>query len=68
MQLSVELEGEGRWVPIGELEQLPGVVGVGVKREKAMAAVQAIASQMLTDEWIEDARHRRLPFRIPVEG
>lgn len=71
MRLSVELEREGRWVPIGELSQLPGVVGFGVTREEALAAVEEIASEMLADERAEDAeqgRRRRLPVRIPVEG
>jgi predicted RNase H-like HicB family nuclease len=65
------LEREGRWVPIGELSQLPGVVGFGVTREEALAAVEEIASEMLADERAEDAeqgRRRRLPVRIPVEG
>jgi len=58
-------------VPIGELSQLPGVVGFGVTREEALAAVEEIASEMLADERAEDAeqgRRRRLPVRIPVEG
>ena len=55
MRLSVELEREGRWVPIGELSQLPGVVGLGVTREEALAAVEEIASEMLVDERAEDA-------------
>ena len=56
---------------IGELTQLPGVVGFGVTREEALAAVEEIASEMLADERAEDAEQggrRRLPVRIPVEG
>jgi predicted RNase H-like HicB family nuclease len=56
MQVSVELESEGRWVPIRELTQLPGIVGFGVTREEALASVEEVASQMLADERIEDAR------------
>jgi predicted RNase H-like HicB family nuclease len=70
MQLSVELEREGRWVPIGELTQLPGVVGLGVTREETLAAGHEIASRILADERNEDVRQGRqgrLPVRIPVE-
>jgi hypothetical protein len=70
MQLGVELEREGRWVPIGELTRLPGVVGFGLPREETLAALEKMASRILADERIEDARQgrqRRLPVRIPVE-
>ena len=69
MQLSVELEGEAGWVPIGELTQLPGVVGLAVAREDALAAVDEIALQMMADEWVEDSKQdeQRLPVRIPIE-
>ena len=70
MELSVELESEGRWVPIGELARLPGVVGFGATRVEAPAAVEEIALQMLADEWIEYAmqsRQGRPPVLILVE-
>jgi len=70
MRLNVELEREGRWVPIGELTQLPGVVGFGVAREETLAAVEEMASRNLADERIEESeqgRQKRLPVRIPVE-
>ena len=69
MRFTIELEKEGRWVPIGELTHLPGLVGFGVTREEALAAVEEIASQMLEDEGVEDAEEdsqRRLPVRIPI--
>ena len=71
MQLSVEIEKEGRWVPIGELAHLPGVVRFAVTREDALAAVEEIASQVLGDEKGEDprqSRQRGLPVRIPIDG
>jgi predicted RNase H-like HicB family nuclease len=44
VRLRVELEREGRWVPIGELTGLPGVAGSGVTGEEALAAVEEIGS------------------------
>jgi hypothetical protein len=63
MQLSVELEREERWVPIGELTRLPGLVGV--TREEALAAVEEIPSQRLEDERAEDpSRGGEVGFRV----
>lgn len=47
LQISVELETDGRW--IAEVESLPGVLTYGVSRVDAVAKVQALALRALAE-------------------
>ncbi len=61
MRLIVELEPEvdGRW--IADIIDLPGVMVYGATREKALAAVKALALRVLADQ----IEHGELPAELP---
>lgn len=64
-RLTIELEHDGRWVPIGELTGLPGMIGYGGTREEALAAVEEIGRQMMADQVVGGAGKAPAPVPIP---
>lgn len=47
MKIEIDREQDGRW--IAEVPDLPGVMGYGDTREKAISRVEALALRVLAD-------------------
>ena len=65
-RLTIELEHDGRWVPIGELTALPSMIGYGGTHEEALAAVEEIGREMMADQLGKDAGKAPASVQIPA--